>query len=111
VQKERDALNTQLQETQGQLHNYRVDQVLGGALAAPNEGIKDPKTVAQLVDRSRIGFDEAGKPTGLKEELARVKALLPHLFYSRAASADAGATGAPPTDDANDWLRRRMGSR
>ena len=85
---------------------YRVAGA--AAKAAVDAKALDPALIANLIDMSKVEFDQEGNPTNLSVMIGELKSKHPILFGPALGSADGGARGgsAAPSSDMNELIRR-----
>lgn len=106
-------LQRQLSESQGQVRAFEARQSVSDYLTDARHKLNVKPENFRAVEKLVIPdleYDEAGKPTNLKEVVESVKSLAPALFANTPPSIDANAgrnTGSAVGSDMNALIRDR----
>lgn len=103
-----DTLDSEKSDLLSKVQRSQAERAIVDAARDPQVGAKRPEAIADLIDLSKLKFEDSGVG-GVAEEIARVKAKFPELFNTT-GSAD-GAAGKDPItgDDMNNLIRRSAG--
>jgi len=105
-----DELDSKVADLSSKVQRSQVERATVEAARDPQVGAKRPEAIAKLIDMSKVTFDDKGMPTGITEELTRIKSDFPELFHT-SGSADGAAGKGDPVDagDMNSTIRRAAG--
>lgn len=107
-----DANNLQkLQEMEARIRTFEAKDTVHGFLTDVRNKLNIPADAVSGITElvlARLEFDDAGKPSNLKEATDSVKASFPRLFANQPSSvnaADGRQTTSGPVN-MNDWIRK-----
>lgn len=90
---------SELETSQKTIKNMQIDQALTNVLVP--EGVVDLEGALKLVDRSKIGIDDNGNVTGVKEALESLKTAKAYLFNKSSGDGNQ-SLGGPSNNNGGD---------
>lgn len=89
----------ELETSQKTIKNMQIDQALTNVLVP--EGVVDLEGALKLVDRSKLGIDDNGNVTGVKEALESLKTAKAYLFNKSSGDGNQ-SLGGPSNNNGGD---------
>lgn len=93
-----------------EIRSFRIDAAVASALS--DVRAVNPKTLARLIDRGKVEWDDKGaiKSDSITAQIATLRKESPELFVAGAGRVDAGASSVgKPASDMNAAIRRAAG--